>query len=145
MSSAVAEMGVRLATIDMGRKAALGCYVPFRGELGPHLTQCGLGRGLATCIPSGILMNPTIWPQYTNVTDRQDIQDDRQITRSDRIGRKNRFSVWRSYRKKGSGIFLTHSGLWPVFCATVCVKVSLTNRPSCLTSAKNQDHRYRQC
>ena len=43
-SSAVAEMGDRLATIGMGRKwdAAGGCGSP----LGPHLTQCGLGRGL---------------------------------------------------------------------------------------------------
>jgi len=44
-SSAVAEMGDRLATIGMGRKwggAAVGAGFP----LGPHLTQCGLGRGL---------------------------------------------------------------------------------------------------
>jgi len=41
--SAVAEMGDRLATVDMGRK--LGA-VPLLGELGPHLTQCGLGQGL---------------------------------------------------------------------------------------------------
>ena len=43
-SSAVAEMGDRLATIGMSRKwggAAVG--------LGPHLTQCGLGRGLPLC------------------------------------------------------------------------------------------------
>ena len=39
--SAIAEMGVRLATIDMGQKEC-----SFQGELGPHLTQCGLGRGL---------------------------------------------------------------------------------------------------
>ena len=25
-----------------------------------------------TSVPSGILIHPTIWPQYTNVTDRQD-------------------------------------------------------------------------
>jgi len=37
-SSAVAEMGDCLPTIDMGRK--LGA-VPIWGELGPHLTQCG--------------------------------------------------------------------------------------------------------
>jgi len=38
-------MGDRLATINMGRKEGeLPC--PFRGELGPHLTQCGLSRGL---------------------------------------------------------------------------------------------------
>jgi len=35
-------MGDRLATIDMGRKVG-GCSVPFRGGVGPHLTQ---GRGL---------------------------------------------------------------------------------------------------
>jgi len=42
--SAVAEMGYRLATIDMGRKLE-GC-APFEGELGAHVTQCGLRRGL---------------------------------------------------------------------------------------------------
>ena len=39
--SAVAEMGDRLATLDMVRK--LGAYAPL-GELGPNVTQCGLGR-----------------------------------------------------------------------------------------------------
>jgi len=44
-SSAVAEMGDRLATIDMGRK--VGGAVPLSvGEPGPYLTQCRLGRGL---------------------------------------------------------------------------------------------------
>jgi len=40
-----AQMGDRLATIDMGRKwggAAVGAVSP----LGPQLTQCSLGRGL---------------------------------------------------------------------------------------------------
>ena len=44
-SSAVAEMGDRLATIGMGQKwggAAVGAGPP----LGSHVTQCGLGRGL---------------------------------------------------------------------------------------------------
>jgi len=44
-SSAVAEMGDRLTSIDMGWKDA-GCCVFFGGELGLHLTQCHLGRGL---------------------------------------------------------------------------------------------------
>jgi len=39
-SSAVAEMSDRLA-IDTGRK--VGAAVPLFGELGLHLTQCGLG------------------------------------------------------------------------------------------------------
>jgi len=44
-SSAVAEMGDCLATIEMGQK--VGAAVPFPwGELGLHLTQCGLGQGL---------------------------------------------------------------------------------------------------
>jgi len=45
-SSAVAEMGDRLAATDMGRKVG-GAVVPLTvGELGPHLTQCRLSRGL---------------------------------------------------------------------------------------------------
>jgi len=44
--SAVDEMGDRLVTIDMARN--LGAVPLFfgGGELGPHLTQCGLGQGL---------------------------------------------------------------------------------------------------
>jgi len=41
--SAVAEMGDRLAIIDMGKK--LGA-VPILGELDPHVTQSGLGQSL---------------------------------------------------------------------------------------------------
>ena len=45
-SSAVAEMGDRLAIIDMDQKVG-GCCADFRGgKLGPYLTQCGVGRGL---------------------------------------------------------------------------------------------------
>jgi len=43
-SLAIAEMGDRLATIDIGRK--LGAVPLFFGGTGPHLTQCRLGRGL---------------------------------------------------------------------------------------------------
>jgi len=42
---AVAEMGDRLATIGMGRKWG-GLLWGAGSPLGPHLTQCGLGRGL---------------------------------------------------------------------------------------------------
>ena len=45
-NSAVAEMGDRLATINIGRKWR-GLIRPFLwGELGPHLTQCRLVGGL---------------------------------------------------------------------------------------------------
>jgi len=51
-----------------------GCCAPFRGgELGPHPTRSP-GPRLAS-VPSGILIDPTVWPQYTNVIDRQDRQD----------------------------------------------------------------------
>jgi len=113
-SSTVAEMGDRLATIDMGRKVGAAVLL-FVGELGPHLTQCSLGRGLPLyqvaswsiqpfghnrhgskiggcasfgtgarspsntmwpgprppSIPSGILIHPTVWPQYINVTNNR--------------------------------------------------------------------------
>jgi len=37
----------RLATTDMGQKLERGAMPLFgEGELGPHLTQCRLGRGL---------------------------------------------------------------------------------------------------
>jgi len=45
-------MGDHLATVDMGRKLG-GCCAPFRGELGPHLSQCGLGRGQHVCTTLG--------------------------------------------------------------------------------------------
>ena len=43
-----------------------------------------------TCMPSFILIHPTVWPQYTNVTDRQTDRtgrQDRRGQRSDSIGR----------------------------------------------------------
>jgi len=49
-SSAVAEMGDRLATTDMSREVDCGgggllCPFPW-GKMGPHLTECRLGRGI---------------------------------------------------------------------------------------------------
>jgi len=57
-SSALAEMGDRLAAIAMGLKVG-GCCALFRGwggELGPHLT---MSPGLrSTIVPSGVLIHP---------------------------------------------------------------------------------------
>jgi len=57
-SSAVAEMGDRLATIGMGRKwggAAVGAGSPSNTMWpGPRPTSF---------LPSGILIHPTVWPQ----------------------------------------------------------------------------------
>jgi len=77
-SSAVAEMGDRLATIDVGRKVAAAVSLSVGtagspsntvGQLGPHLTQCRLSGGLPLYqVAYGI--HPAVWPQYINVRDR---------------------------------------------------------------------------
>jgi len=73
-SSAVAVMGHRLATIHTGRKVG-GYCAPFRGrEAGsPSNTMSSGPRPIS--VPSGILIHLTVCPQYNNVTDRQDRQD----------------------------------------------------------------------
>jgi len=83
-------MGDRLATIDMGRK--LGGSAPFLGR-GAGSPQCRLRQG-PTSVPSGIfLIHPSLWPQYTNVTDGQDRQTDRTDGQTtDRLHRMNRFT-----------------------------------------------------
>jgi len=63
----------------MGRKSG-GCAPFWDGELSPHLTHCVRSRGLPTCHVSS-WFRPTICPQCTNVTDRQDRE------RTDSIGR----------------------------------------------------------
>ena len=87
-SSAVDQMGDRLATIDMGQKLGgvpLSSGEGEGAELGPHLTQCGRSLGLPQSVPSFILVHPTVWPQYTNITDRQTAQMGQDRQRSDSI------------------------------------------------------------
>ena len=57
-----------------------GCCAPFRGGAGSPSNTVWPGLW-PTCKPSFILIHPTVWPQYTNITDRTDRQW------SDRIGR----------------------------------------------------------
>ena len=72
-SSAAAEMGDRLATIDMGRE--LGRVVPafFLGGGGgagsPSNTMWPGPMPIPVCQVSHFI-RPTVWPQYTNITDR---------------------------------------------------------------------------
>jgi len=65
MSSAVAEMGDRFATIDMGRRVwGLLCPFPFRGWAKfPSNTMSPGPR--PTSVPSGIFIHPTVWQWYT--------------------------------------------------------------------------------
>jgi len=68
-SSAVVDMGDRLATIDVGRK--LGA-VPFLGggEAGsPSNRKSPVPR--PTCMPSGFLIHPAVWPQRTWAENRE--------------------------------------------------------------------------
>jgi len=79
-----------LATIDMSRK--LGGLCPFWGGGAGSSSNTMWSGPRPTCTPSFIWIHPTVWPQYTNVTDRQDRQTDRQTDRtnrqrSDSIGR----------------------------------------------------------
>jgi len=46
------------------------CRAPFRGGAGSPSNTMWLGSR-PTCMPSFILIYPTVWQQYTNVTDRQ--------------------------------------------------------------------------
>jgi len=68
-SSAVAEMGDRLATTYMDRKVGGLCPFPW-GELGLHLPSNNVAWAEAYLRTNGILIHPAVWPQYTNVTDR---------------------------------------------------------------------------
>jgi len=77
-----------------------GYSAPFRGgAVSPSYTMWPRPR--RTSIPLGILIHPTVWPQYTNVIDRTDkTGHDRQATvRQDRAnsftnGRPVRTAKW---------------------------------------------------
>jgi len=84
-------MGDRLATIDMGQKVGAAVPLSMGGEAGstsntmlpgcrPTSVPCG-----SLIVSSGILIHPTFWPQYINVTVLQTDSQDRQWSRS--IGR----------------------------------------------------------
>jgi len=80
-SSAVTEMGDRARA--KWPKSYGDCHAPFRGGAGSPCNTAPPGPRTIS-VPSGILIHPTVWSQYTNVTDRQTGQT-RQRSRS--IGR----------------------------------------------------------
>jgi len=61
----VISWSIQPFTTDMGRK--LGAWRFWGQELGPHLTQCG---GVEAYFHAKFHPDPTVWPQYTNITDR---------------------------------------------------------------------------
>ena len=62
----------RLAAIDMDRKLEAPPLFGERAGCASDTKSPGLRP---TSVPSGILIRPTVWPQCTNVADRQDILD----------------------------------------------------------------------
>ena len=98
-------MGDSLATIDMGRKlGAVLCLrqsSPFITPLRPptHIHSYTYKNTIKqspgprpTKVPSCILIHPTVWPQDTNITDRQDRQ-----TGQTTVAQKS-ISIWKSCR-----------------------------------------------
>jgi len=62
----------RLATKDMGQKVGVPLFME---ELGLHLTQCGLGRGLPPCQVSSWSIQPFGYNTPTSQSDRTDKTD----------------------------------------------------------------------
>ena len=62
-----------LIATDMGRKLGRGAVPLWEGGAGSPTNTMWPGLRL-TSMPSFILIDPTIWPQYTNATDRTDRQ-----------------------------------------------------------------------
>jgi len=65
-----------LAATDMGRKMEGAVPLWGRGAGSPSNTMWSGPR--PTCMLSFTLIRQTVWPQYTNVTDRQADRQDRQ-------------------------------------------------------------------
>jgi len=63
-------MGDRFATIYMGRKVGEVALPVSVGEAGSLSNTMSPGPR-PTSVLNGILIDPTAWLQYTNVTDRQ--------------------------------------------------------------------------
>jgi len=59
-------------------KWGMMCPFPW-GDLCPHLTHVAWAE--AYLVPSGILIYPTVWLQYTNVAERTDRQDNGPMVR----------------------------------------------------------------
>jgi len=73
-------MGDRLATVDMGRKVGAAVSLSVGGAV--SLSNIMWTGPRPTSVPIGVLIHPTVWPQYTNVADRETGQRSRSIGRT---------------------------------------------------------------
>jgi len=92
-----------LATIDMDRKWGL-CPFSWGGGAGSPSNTMSTGPR-PTCLPSFVFICPTIWPQYTNITDRTDRQTDNGLIASGRtilqmVAQKRQMAKTRLYLMK---------------------------------------------
>jgi len=89
------------------------------GELGHlNLTQCRLGQGLPPYVPNGILIHPTVWTQYANVTDRQ---TDRQTVET---GQRSR-NIGRTVTCNGRSIECRNAGGTKIVQLLVCFRTQV--------------------
>jgi len=102
-----------LVATDMDRK--LSGAVPFGGGRAASPSNIMWPGTRPTCMPSFILIYPTVWPRSTNVTDRTDRQD-RQ--RSDSIGRTVLQTVARKRNAVENVTLLAK--IWELFDLPVC-------------------------
>jgi len=109
-----------MATTDMGWKIG-GELWPFEGrETGSPCNTMWPGLR-PTSVPSFTLIHPTIWPQYTNVTDRgQTDTTDRQTDRqqSDSTGQ----TVLQTFAQKIHATVQQRVAPWPLI--TYCCQVA---------------------
>ena len=77
-----------------------------------------------TSIPSGILILPTVWPQYTNVTDRQDRQGPDSIGWTVLRSPKDRDAQKKQSSHKVSGVSPEVGPLSIISCLSVALSVT---------------------
>jgi len=75
----------------------IGGCAPLGGAWSPSNTMWPRPRPIS--MPSFVFIHPTVWPQYTNVTDSQDRQTDRQTDNGPTAYGANRFTNGRPRRQ----------------------------------------------
>jgi len=87
------DLSSHSATTDIGRKLGVLCGVPLLGGA-KSPTEYNVAWTEVYPISSGILIHATVWPQYTNVTAREDRQ------RSHSIGQTVLQTVFQKNQRK---------------------------------------------
>ena len=134
------DQSSHLATTDMGRKLE---GVPFGGGAGRSPSNTMWPGPRPTCMPSFILIHPTVWPQYTN-TDRTDRQRSYSIGRTglQTVAQTEGFRLRCDYVRGGGMSYLPHSYMGRGDRTTVFL---LSRNASTTCSAVISDRQCRDC